>query len=66
MKDVTDATKAIMATDNKENIDNEDILFLKSLAPILQQLPPRENRLAKIRMQQILFKLEFGENVDLI
>lgn len=49
-----------------ENVDNQnqdpDSLFCRSLIPILQGLPPQKNRLAKLRMQQLLYEIEFDES----
>ena len=42
--------------------ENSNSLFCRSLIPILDGLPDRENRLAKIEIQQILVKYEFGDN----
>ncbi len=41
-----------------ENND-PDFLFCKSLVPILQGLPPKKNRYAKIKMQELLYQIEF-------
>lgn len=60
MRDVNDATKAIIK-DNKENEEDEDFLFLKSLCPTLKRLSARDNRIAKMQIQKMLFDLEFKE-----
>ncbi len=46
---------------NNQEDDNEDSLFCKSLVPTLRKLPPRKNKLAKIRISQLLFEMEFDE-----
>ena len=51
-----------MGNNNKEkSAANEDILFIRSLAQILKGLLARENRIANMRIQQLLFELEFGD-----
>lgn len=49
-----------------ENFKEEDpdMLFLKSLHSSLTKLPKRQNRRARIKMQQVLFELE-GSDDDL-
>ena len=42
-----------------ENDEDEDSLFCRSLVPTLQRLTPRQNKLAKIKIQQLLFDIEF-------
>ena len=39
-----------------------DSLFCKSLIPILSSLSAKRNRQAKVKIQQILYELEFGED----
>ena len=41
--------------------DDEDMLFCKSLVPQLKKLPARQNRLAKIKINQLLFDMEFND-----
>ena len=41
--------------------DNEDSLYCRSLVPPLQKLPPRKNKLAKIKISQLLFEMAFDE-----
>ena len=48
---------------NEEDFD-EDFLYCRSLVPTLKRLPPRQNRIAKIKISQLLFELEFGEEVS--
>ena len=38
--------------------DDIDVLFCKSIAPILSNLPPQKNRLAKLKIQTLLYELE--------
>jgi hypothetical protein len=43
-------------------VDNdEDMLFCQSLVPLLKKMPARQNRLAKIKINQLLFDLEFND-----
>jgi hypothetical protein len=39
-----------------------DTLFCKSLIPTLKGLPAKKNRQAKLKIQQVLYDLEFGES----
>ena len=49
---------AIKATDED---DDEDKLYCRSLIPIMKSLPKRKRRLAKIKISQLLFDMEFEE-----
>ena len=42
----------------KGDAENSNILFLKSLFPILDKLPRKKNGRARMKMQEILFDLE--------
>eukprot|EP00112_Aurelia_sp_Birch-Aquarium-sp1_P001807 Seg1197.1 transcript_id=Seg1197.1/GoldUCD/mRNA.D3Y31 product="hypothetical protein" protein_id=Seg1197.1/GoldUCD/D3Y31 len=42
--------------------DNEDSLYCRSLIPILKDLPKKKKRLAKIKISQLLFDLEYSED----
>ena len=39
----------------------EDSLFCRSLVPTLKRLSARKNKMAKIKISQLLFELEFDE-----
>ena len=41
--------------------DAED-LFCLSIVPTLKRLPPKKRQLAKLKIQQLLFDLEFGDS----
>eukprot|EP00112_Aurelia_sp_Birch-Aquarium-sp1_P020303 Seg520.3 transcript_id=Seg520.3/GoldUCD/mRNA.D3Y31 product="hypothetical protein" protein_id=Seg520.3/GoldUCD/D3Y31 len=43
--------------------DNEDSLYCRSLIPTLKKLPPRKNKMAKIKINQLLFEMAFDESV---
>ena len=45
----------------RESEDCEDALHCKSLVPIMKALPLKKKRLAKIKISQLLFDLEFDE-----
>ena len=45
----------------KEVLEDADTLFCKSLISTLQNLPPRKNRQAKIKLQQVLYEIEFDD-----
>ena len=41
--------------------NNKDMWFCQSLAPLLKKMPARQNRLAKIKINQLLFDMEFND-----
>ena len=41
--------------------NGEDMLFCKSLVPQLKKMPARQNRLAKIKINKLLFDMEFND-----
>lgn len=45
-------------TQNTTTEDSSDMLFCKSLVPILEKLPRKKNRKARVQMQQLLVELE--------
>jgi len=47
----------------KSDEENSDWLFCKSLVGLLGKLSPKRNRLARMEIQQVLMKYEFGEDV---
>ena len=47
--------------ETKQCEETEDSLFLKSLIPTLSKLAPKNNKMAKMKIQELLFDLEFGE-----
>ena len=61
LENVKETTQALVNENKESYAAEENMLFLKSLAPILKRLPARENRIAKMRIQQLLFELEFGD-----
>ena len=50
-----------MELKKNQDDDNEDSLYCRSLVPTLQKLPPSKNKLAKIKISQLLFEMEFDE-----
>ena len=44
--------------------DCEDMLFCKSLVDTLKRLAPKKNRAAKIKINQILYEIEFEEKFE--
>ena len=43
--------------------ESEDSLYCGKLVPMLEMLPLKKKRLAKIRISQLLYELQFDENV---
>ncbi|XP_064470774.1 transcription factor Adf-1-like [Ornithodoros turicata] len=52
---------------HREHIDVRDcdVMFLLSLKETLKSLPPRKKRLAQLKFQQVLYDLEFGDDVSM-
>ena len=44
--------------------ESEDFLYCRSLVPMLKMLPLKKKRLAKIRISQLLYELQFDEKCD--
>ena len=44
--------------------ESEDSLYCRSLVPMLEMLPLKKKRLAKIRISQLLYELQFDEKCD--
>ena len=44
--------------------ESEDSLYCRSLVPMLEMLPLKKKRLAKIRISQLLDELQFDEKCD--
>ena len=44
--------------------DDEDLLYCRSLVPILKGMPNKKKRLAKIKVSQLLFDIEFHDSLD--
>lgn len=64
LNDINETTKNIVAREPKKTLeDDEDMHFCKSIVPTLRKLPPRKNKVAKLKIQQLLFELEFDEMV---
>lgn len=47
--------------ENKSGCSDSDERFLLSCAPILRRLPNKKNQLARLKIQQLLFELEYDE-----
>ena len=62
LKKVNQTTDLLISKESPgESEDDADTLFCRSIIPTLRSLTPRNNRLAKIKIQQFLFDLEFEE-----
>jgi hypothetical protein len=46
-------------SDGLETEDDEDSLYCRSLMPIFRQLPLKKKRLAKMKVNELLYKIEF-------
>lgn len=61
MKETSNETQN-MQQNTTEDVD-ADFMFCKSLIPILKKLPAKKNGLAKIKIQALLYEIEFEEEV---
>ena len=60
LTDVSNSCKAIKDNENDNNDSNA--LFCKSLIVTLSNLPQRKNKKARIKIQQVLYDIEFEED----
>ena len=44
-----------------EGENDEDSLYCHSLIPIMRELPKKQKRLTKIKISQILYNIQYGE-----
>ena len=49
------------AAQSSKDEESSNMLFCKSLVPILESLPPKKNRLARLEIQKLLISLEFDD-----
>ena len=67
LKNVNDAVKTIVgqsvAPSQNDEIDT-DMYFFESLVSLLKALSPKQNSLVRVKIQKVLFEIEFGENLD--
>ena len=59
MKALSDSTPKHETTTTSES---SDMLFCRSIVEILERLPPRKNRLARMEIQRVLLNYEFDED----
>ena len=69
LSNVNDAVKAITQNQNSVNETNNDtdsdMLFCRSLVDSLRDLTPRKNKIAFMKIQKVLFEVEFEDNIDI-
>jgi hypothetical protein len=53
----------LLAKETKEESFCEDELFCKSLIPMLKGLPLKKKRFAKIKISELLYNIEFDEEL---
>ena len=67
LKKLNDAVKVIVgqsvAPSQNDEIDT-DMHFCESLVSSLKALSPKENSLARVKTQKVLFEIEIGQNLD--
>ena len=59
MKTLQDMQNNGNRSDGLETEDDEDSLYCRSLVPIFRQLPLKKKRLAKMKVNELLYKIEF-------
>ena len=57
---LADCDELLRKSINEEN--DEDVLYCRSLVPIMRELPKKQKRLAKIKISQLLFDLQYNED----
>ena len=60
IQEMSNTTKS-MISEESNKVDNENMLFCKSLAPVLDRLPKKDAALAKIKIQNVRYELEFKD-----
>ena len=67
LKKLNDAVKVIVgqsvAPSQNDEIDT-DMHFCESLVSSLKALYPKENSLARVKTQKVLFEIEIGQDLD--
>ena len=65
LKYVSDVCSTISTSSRNEPdyADDSHMLFCKSLVTSLKNLEPVKNRQARMKIQQVLFELEFGSEL---
>ena len=67
LKKLNDAVKVIVgqsvAPSQNDEIDT-DMHFCESLVSSLKALNPKENSLARVKTQKVLFEIEIGQDLD--
>jgi len=58
-KSLADCDELIAKSLREEN--DEDCLYCRSLIPIMNELPKKQKRLAKIKISQLLYDIQYGE-----
>ena len=53
--------EALKTETEKEKVIDPDQSFVESIVPIVKNLPPKKNRLAKVEIMQLLMKYEFAD-----
>ena len=62
LKKVNQTTELLISEELRgESEDDAETLVCRSTIPTLRNLTPRNDKLAKIKIQQLLFELEFEE-----
>ena len=61
MQEIKNIDSAIAS--NRDELDCEDFLFCKSLVPSLKRLDRKSNARVKIKIRQLLYETEFGDDV---
>lgn len=63
IEEADDNTVKFNRSFKQESMDSDE-KFLLSLAPSMRRLPVKKNTMARIRIQQLLFEMEYDEKYD--
>ena len=61
LQDVNTQVNEIKHNSPKDHGDDPDYLFCSSLVSRLKSLPQKKNRLARMKIEQLLFEIEYGD-----
>lgn len=64
LKQLQHVDREIETAMQSPRIETEEELFCRSLIPVLSGLPVRKKRMAKIKISQLLYEIEFDETCD--
>ena len=58
LQDMQQQEHTVISKPLKED-DDEDALYCRSIVPIVRELPVKKRRLAKVKISELLYQIEF-------